>query len=259
MRTFDPLLIREMLDGGTGYRFFLNFDLNETKRNGGLASAASAYLNLAVKCVLVGRDAAAEQLLIRAFDWLTIAITEHERPRAYGVDGTEAERYLSLAMCNWLLNSMHDIEDLNRFVEHEDRFLIGSKIGRDKSNVSLTLIGYVDAGAYQQALERFANAGLPVPESLDSIRSDGQMCYVICRRRQGQEYSEAEVKAASEKFLKRSVNGWLSDGHFLRMAEWMKVVHWQEGKAALSPNEAVLKCYEYLPDAAPQAPSQERS
>jgi hypothetical protein len=137
---------------------------------------------------------------------------------------------------------MHDSESLKRFVEHEDRFLIDSKIGRDKTNVSLTLVGYVDAGAYQQALERFADAGLSIPESSGSIRNEGQMCYVICRHRLGQEYLEADIKPASEKFLKRSVNGWLVDGHFLRAAEWMKVVHWREGKAGLSPKEAVLKC-----------------
>lgn len=250
MKKFDPLQVRRVLDGGTGYRFFLNFDFNETKSNGGLASVASAYLNMAVACILVGYDGAARQLLVHSFDWLTIAIREDERPPAYGAEGTEAERHLNLAMCNWLLNATHDIESLWKFVEHEDRFLINSKIGRDRTNVSLTLIGYVDAGAYRQALERFLDAGLPVPRSLDSIRNEGQMCYVICRHRLRQEYSEADVKTASKTFLKRSLNAWLVDGHFLRAAHWMKVAHWWEGNAGLSPKEAVLKCYEYLPDVA---------
>ncbi|HEY2586222.1 MAG TPA: hypothetical protein VGI81_10710 [Tepidisphaeraceae bacterium] len=255
MKAFNPTQSREALDGDVGYRWTLSRNFEEARNMRGLASSAGAFLNMAVKCLLVGYDDAASQLSKRAFEWLTVAIKEKERPRAYGEYGTEAQWHRDLAMCNWLLHAVHDVENLKRYVEYEDRFLMGSKIGRDKTNVSLALLGYVDAGAYQQALERFANAGLQVPESLDSIRSEGQLCYVICRHRLRQEYLEADVKAAAEKFLKRSVNGWLVDGHFLRAAQWMKVVHWREGNVGLSPKGAVLKCYEYVSDVTPPTPT----
>jgi len=244
MKSFDPANARGILDGDVGYRWTLNRDFVDAKTVGGLSGSAHAFLNMAVECFLVGYDDPATQLLKRAFDWLTMAIKDQEKPRAYGANGTEAQRYRDLAMCSWLLHNVHDVENLKRFVEYEDRFLIGSKIGRDKTNVSLTLVGYVDAGAYENALERFADAGLSAPESLSSVRNEAQMCYVISRHRLGQEYSEAEVESTTKKFLKRSVNGWLTDGHFLRASEWMKIVHWREGKAGFSPKEAVLKCYE---------------
>lgn len=250
MKKFDPFYVRQILDGGTGYRFFLTFDFEKAKNAGGLASSASAYINMAVKCILVGYDAPADQLLHRAFDWLTVAIKEHEKPPAYGADGTEAERFFNLAMCNWLLHGKHDAESLNRFVEHEDRFLLSSKMWREKTNVSLTLVNYVDAGANEKVLEWFGKAALSIPKSSGAVRNEGQMCYIISRHRLGQKYLEIEIESAIEKFLKRSVNGWLTDGHFSRAAEWMKVVHWQEGKADISPKEAVLKCYEYLSDVA---------
>jgi hypothetical protein len=243
MKTFDVIDSRESLDGDVGYRWTLSRKFDEAKKIQGLASSAHAFLNMAVECVLVGYDEPAKQLEKRASEWLTVAIQEDEQSK-----WSEALRHSDLAMCNWLLYNVHDAENLNRLVEYEDRFLYGWK---DKTNTSLTLVGYIDAGACQQAMKHFANAKLTPPKSLNSIRSEGQMCYVICRHRLNQEYSEADVESALEKFLKRNVNGWLIDGHFLRAAQWMKIVHWREGQAGLSPKDAVLKCYEYLSDVVP--------
>src|ERR1700677_4128185 len=194
MKSFDPANARGILDGDVGYRWTLNRDFVDAKKVGGLSGSAQACLNMAIECFLVGYDDPAMQLLKRAFDWLTAAIKGQERPRAYGENGTEAQRHLDLAMCNWLLHNVHDVQNLKRFVEYEDRFLIGSKIGRDKTNVSITLVSYVDAGAYENALERFADAGR-APGSSSSVRNEGQMCYVVSRHRLGQEYSEAEVES----------------------------------------------------------------
>src|SRR5262249_7342482 len=107
---------------------------------------------------------------------------------------------------------------------------------------------YLDAGAYETALQRFA-AGrkLTPPKKLAAIRNEAQMAYVISRRRLGFEYTDTEVEAASAKFLTRNVNTWLLGGHSDRVAQWMKIVYWQEGKVGLSPKEALLKCYDHLP------------
>jgi hypothetical protein len=250
MKVFDPAEEREVLDGDVGYRTVLGFDFEESRSVGGLASSASAYLIKAVYCLLVGYDDPAEQLLKRAFDWVTIAIKEGEKPQDDEQDGTEALRYETLAICNWLLHGVHDAESLNRSVERSERFLIRERLGRNRTEVSLTALSYVDAGAYQTALDRLAAARISAPKSLNAIRSEGQMCYVICRHRLGLEYSEAEIAPATKTFLKRSVNGWLLDGLADRAAQWMKVVHWREGTAGLSPKEAVFMCYRYLPDAA---------
>jgi hypothetical protein len=254
MKIFDPAEERRQLDGDVGYRVVLDFDFEESRNLGGLASSASAYLIDAIYALLVGYDDPAQQLLERAFDWVTIAIKEGERPRDYGPDGTEAQRYETLGMCAWLLHGAHDAESLNRFVEHEERFLVRECLGRDRANVSLTAINYVDAGAYGLALERLASARFSAPKSLNAIRSEGQMCYVICRHRLGLEYTEAEIASATERFLKRNMNTWLLDGVPDRAAQWMKVVHWREGAAGISPKEAVMMCYKYLPDAEPREP-----
>jgi len=71
MKIFDPAEERRQLDGDVGYRVVLDFDFEESRSVGGLASSASAYLIDAIYALLVGYDDPAQQLLKRAFDWVT--------------------------------------------------------------------------------------------------------------------------------------------------------------------------------------------
>lgn len=253
MSRFDPAHERQILLGDCGCEFDLAADFEQAKTVGGRGSSANAFLGTAIRCLLQGLAEPALQLLKKGQHWVSAALAEREIPKQflhderYSVDGEAALRSQTLSLCNWLLHGQHDAESLKRFVEYEDRFLSNSKVGRDKVNVSFLLPGYVDAGAYQRALELFANTpGLSPPKSLGSIQNEGQMSYVICRHRLGQEYSEAEVASAVSKFLTRNMDGWLSNGHYVRAAEWMKVVYWQEGRAGLSPKDVLLKCYDHL-------------
>src|SRR5262249_17915093 len=185
MKVFDPASERKKLAGVEGYAIPLGFDFEEFRSEGALASGATGYLNDAVYCLLVGHDDPARQLLKRAFDWVTTAIREQEKAKDYSPDGPEALRYETLAMCNWLLHGIDDAESLKRSVEHSERFLIRERLGRDRTEVSLTAVTYVDARAYQVGLDRLTSAGFSAPKSLASIRSEGQMCYVICQNRLG--------------------------------------------------------------------------
>src|SRR5215469_14931404 len=138
MKIFDPAEERKQLDSDdVGYRCDLSDDFDEFRSEGALASGASFDLIQAVYCLLVGYDNPAEQLLKIAFDWVTIAIDEGEKPEDYAPDGTEAEQYETLAMCNWLLHGVHDVDSLSLVVEHEERFLVRERLGHDRANVSL--------------------------------------------------------------------------------------------------------------------------
>jgi len=260
MTRFDPAHERQILLGDCGYEFSLAAEFEEAKAAGGRGSSADAFLGKAIRCLLQGLDEPASHLLKKAKHWVTVALAECEVPirylhderySAYGADGETAHRYRTLAMCNWLLCDQHDAESYRQYVRCEDRFLARSRAGKDKTNVSFVLPTYVDAGAYQRVLELFtAVRGLSAPKSLGSIRDEGQMSYVLCRHRLSQEYGEPEVASAVSKFLDRNVDGWLIDGHFVRAAEWVKIVYWQEGNAGISARDALLKCYEHLPGCA---------
>lgn len=246
--TFDPARAEAILLGDCGYRFCLEDRLEDSSAVGGLGSSADAYVNMAVQCFLVGLDGPALQLLEKAHQWLEIAIADNERPTRYAADGTEALRFCTLAMCNWLLRAAHDDGSLLRYVTHKDRFLANSAAGRDKIELSLSLPTYVDAGAFTRVLEIFAAVpALSAPRSLQAIRSEAQMAYVLSRHHLGRDYEPDAVQAALGAFLTKNMDKWLADGHFLRAAEWLKIAYWNGNETPPSPKEVLLMCYTHMP------------
>jgi hypothetical protein len=254
MSKFNPDHERRFLSGDCGFEFDLVADIDQAKTTGGRGSSSHAFLGTAIRCLLNRLDEPAFQLLKKAQRWVSLALAEEEIPKRFLHDeryspyGEAALRHQTLALINWLLNDQHDAENYRRFVECEDRFLGNSEVAKDKVNVSLLLPIYVDAGAYQKALQLFASSGLTAPKSLGSVRNESQMAYVLCRYRLSEDFAETEVKLATCKFLNSNVDSWLTSGHFVRTAEWMKIVHWREGKSDISAKDALLKCYDHLSD-----------
>ncbi len=144
----------------------------------------------------------------------------------------------------------HDTESYRRYAEFEDRYLSDRIVGRDKTEVSFVLSQYVDAGMFERALEIFqATPGLSPPTSL-TIQGEGRMSYVVGRYRLGLQYTAAEFKAMTTKFLNRNVDAWLGEGHWSRAARWMKIIHWNDADPPITAKDA-LKCYDYLPGRQP--------
>ncbi len=247
MITFDPVALRARLLGDCGIQFYLRRSLEDFQADGALASGADAGIDEAIKCLLVGFDDAAHQLLKKARHWLDVAFAANEVPLQHVPDGTEAHRFHALAMCNWLLHGIHDIDSLKEFVKHEDRFLPLSGLGKNCVEVTLVSPHYLNAGAYEQILKLIAEAhGLGPPKDLSSIRSEGQMAYVLSRQHLNQDsWSEAQVQEALRRFMNRNMNEWLTGGHWDRAAEWLKIAYWREG--GLSPKETLMKAYDHLP------------
>ena len=254
MDDFDPVrLWRQLDDVHIGYRRSLKRNFRRAKKDGALAPVASDDVNTAIKCLLIGYDDPARKLLENARQWLAVAIggekdgTYHDQTRS-----SAAMPYRDLAMCNWLLDGKQDHESSRLAVEVQEREYERDKTQRGRLTVSLTLATYVDAGAYQTALDRFAaTAGLTPPKSLSAIRGEAQMCYAICRQRLGQQYTDAEIMAAADKFLRRpglntGIATWLRNGHYTTAVRWIKIIHWREGDAGISPRQVVRKCYGYL-------------
>lgn len=248
---FDPDTIRNELLGSTGYEWSLASDFADAKAAGGLGSSARSDLRTAIQCLLVGFDQPARRLLKFALEWVEVAIASDERPERYFPNGTEASRYETRALCNWLLSNQHDAESFDQFVAFEDRYLADARAGRDKVSVSFVLPTYVDAGAFEHALEIFQNVPRLSPPTSSTIRGEAAMAYVVSQHRLGLRYSRAEFEAIAARFLKMHVDKWLANGHWDRAAEWMKIVHWNNAKPPISANQALLKCYDYLPGREP--------
>ncbi len=105
---FDPSHEKQLLlDPVGGYEWSLRSDFGKTKDAGGLGSTACSNSGMAVACLLVGFDLPAERLLKQAAEWVQIAIASDERPQRYSPGASEASRFQTLALCNWLLDR-HD-------------------------------------------------------------------------------------------------------------------------------------------------------
>ena len=252
MSKFDPAHERRILLGDCGVEFDLAADIDQAKTTGGRGSSSHAFLGTAIRCLLNGLDDYAFQLLEKTQKWVTIALIEKEIPKRflhderYSPDGEAASRYQTLAMTKWLLHNQHDTETYRQFVECEDRFLESSEIGNDKVSISLLLPIYVDAGAYHRVLQLFDSTGLTAPKSRSSVKNEGQMAYALCRHRLSENSDIADINTVIKKFLDSNLDEWLTNGHFVRAAEWLKIVYWQEGKAGISAKDALLKCYDHL-------------
>ncbi len=252
MQVFDPEAWRRVLDDpDTGYRWSLAHDYEKSAANSVSGHVADANIGEAISCLLVGYDGPGEQLLVHARHWLRLAIANEERSHAYAQYATEAERYLNLATCNWLLEDRNDLESVQAYLTCRRHL---SSIHGPSKYISFVLPNYVDAGAFREALALFEASPLKPAPSLSRIVSEGQMCYVLCRHLLGEAYSAPEVAAALRRFLDRAINHWLLDGHWATAAKWMKIVHWNGHEHELTARQALLKCYDYLKDPIPIGP-----
>ncbi len=233
-----------------GYEWSLSRNMTESKAVGGLSGSADFCLIDAVTCLLVGLDEPAKRLLRRAVEWVQIAIESNERPQHYFPGATEAGCFQTLAQCNWLLHGQHDINSLQRFVENKDRYLNSQK-RKDKIGISLGILTYVNAGAFERTIEILESTPrLALPTSL-TARNEAQMAYILSRHHLGLQYSPSEVHTATTRFLKRNIDTWLSNGHSDRAAEWLKIIYWNDSDRALSPKQVLMKAYDYLPGRVP--------
>jgi hypothetical protein len=249
-KVYDPVREKQLLEESWGWRRCQNRDFDEVKAIGGVGSSAVSYVDVGIECLLVGLDEPAFKVLARAEQWVRWAIAAQEKPQRYAADFTEAQWFEALAMCVWILYERQDEESWAHYLEHENRHLWGSDPSALKLNASYVLVSYVDAGAYEDALAIHKGVQkFSVPKSLKGHMEEPGMAYVLCRHRLGLEYEAEDVDKALGRFLRHHLNYWLVNGHFSRVARWLKIAHWNGRPNPPSPKEVLLKCYDYLPSA----------
>ncbi len=78
-----------------------------------LAGSANYLVGAAVRCLIVGRDKGAQQLVERARSWLDGALERGRRGEPLGGAQIEGVAYNDLALCRWLSNTSHAPPDLS--------------------------------------------------------------------------------------------------------------------------------------------------
>jgi len=144
---FNPTDVREKVKGPIGLEHHLSWELDESAQNSALSQSASFMLSEAIRGLMVGYVAASRELLGKAKIWLEQAIETGEKPGYYFHGGTEAQRHGELALCNWFLTGEHDQQNMDRFLEWKQVYY--SEDGKDKVDVSLGIVSYIDSLDYE--------------------------------------------------------------------------------------------------------------
>ena len=255
MDRFDLNHEREKLHGHLGYSFDLKSDEARAITKGSRGNHASAFLGTAIRCLLVGLDVPATDLLRKAKAWAEAAVYEREVPKAFGdalpkvVDRCLSQYYCTQALVNWLMEDRHDAMSYAGFVRHKDAFLAASGMRSNRAEVSLSLVAYVDAQTYQRALELWNAGRWKAPRTPAAARSEPAIANVFCRHKLGEAFSEAEVEGAAARFLDTRIAQWLGEGDYHRAGQWAKVIYWRTGQHSLPAKAALLKCHDHLPNA----------
>ncbi len=240
---FDPQSRRrnlqtEFLD----YLYNLSYEQISHERT--MDSSGCLIINIAIECYLVGLPSDGSALLQKAHTFLRVA---HEQNEYDKVGMGIVLEYLAIA--NWLVNRQTDLESLVLSVDWTEKRFAAERTKPDKGDVQLSLPPYLEAERYDTLIARYESARLKQPKNIRRILGEGTMCYVLARHRLGLEYTDEEIAAALETFLKRSVKEWLGRyGNFITAALWMKIAHWKPGD---DPIATLLRCYDYLPGLKP--------
>jgi hypothetical protein len=244
--TFDKDRIRQALEGPAGYNWLLLDTLESARSKQAIGFRARLMLNDAVRCLLVHLESPAERLALRAVEWSRRALEEAERGPTYEPLYSEAMLWTTIAFGTWITQDLHDSESYSKVAEHLRRYHLQTPLD-DKVSVSLTLVEYLDAAACEEALDVFERTpNLRPPKDPLALQFEAGLVYVRCAHTLTSTYSYETVGAATDRFLKKNVNTWLTRGQATRAARWMKVVHWNADEGRSSAHDTILRCYDYL-------------
>lgn len=204
-----------------------------------------------VRCYLVGLDDPARQLLSKARDWLQEAIRTHELPESHDPDGYRSQLYRDLALCNWLLDSRHDAENLARSLRHREQFL-----GRTGLK-EFPYLDYLDAEEYGPLMawsgDEPPEAGEDDPMSFHNFVDEGQFARVLAYGYATGKVPAKKMRTLADKFLRRQVGYMLTTGYYATLARWLKVLVWKPRRDELTARQAVLAAYTYVDGVKPPA------
>lgn len=248
---FDPQRLVKQLNDSCGIALSLSKDFEKSRSVNGLGPSAFYIYCDAVAATIVGMDEAVLPLLTKAEQWLQVAMDTNEVPDRSTDVWENHDRLLTLSCIRWLRDGYHDQTNLKRAVDFLELHFTRPET-KDTVELGLSMHLLADCDDWDRVLRWFAeNPKLHPPRSPTYVQTEAHMAYVMARQRAGLDYSETDVETAKQKFLKRHMDGWLSRGHYARAADWLKILHWQQGSAGLTPREAILKCYDYLPGCQP--------
>ncbi len=240
---FDPEKRRRLLSDSV-IAIFMEVSYEDAFHAQTMGITGSPTLAVTIQSYLVGLFDDAKKLLDKAHTLLRISTERKEYERA-----DRPALFDDFATCQWLHNGANEKRLLNQQVDSHEQHFAAEHTEPNQLDVQRALPVYLEAERYDTLIARYESAGLKRPKDIHHILDEGAMCYVLARHRLGLEYTDEEIAAALETFLKRSAKEWLGQyGTFCTAARWMKIAHWKQDD---DPIATLLRCYDYLPGLIP--------
>lgn len=268
-RVFDPVKERSNFE-----RFLLKSELAKaTSGKPVAAGAAIQRLGTVVMAWLVGLPAQIEPVLR---DCHAALLRSFEAREPTGDIYIPAMRSQALALSHWMLNSDNDPavhqEALNQFDEHfqqggqavidpdffnkeTQRFEPKIQRGLPLSDEAIAgylpsyLVSCIHGEQYARGVFLYERVGTGKDIDPKRMTKVEELGVWVCRENlvQGRIPTDTYV-SVGERVLKRYLESdWLSHGHMLIAAHWIKVLYWHSGVTS-SPLETILKAYDLMPD-----------
>jgi hypothetical protein len=268
-RVFDPVKER-----GNFERFLLKTELAKAASGKPVAAGAAIQrLETVVLAWLVGLRAQIEPVLRDCHATLQRSFEAREPT---GDIYIPAMRSQALALSHWMLNNDNDTavhqEALNQFDVHfeqggeevidphffnKETQRFERKVQRGLPLSDETIAGYlprylascIQGEQYARGVSLYERVGTTKDIDPKRMTKVEELGYWVCRENpvQGRIPTDTYV-SVGERILKRYLqNDWLSHGHMLIAAHWLKVLYWHSGVTA-SALETILKAYDLMPD-----------
>lgn len=235
MPEFDVAKKKSILLGPVGYQRHLRKSFEECRELNSLASHALAIIGCAVNCYLVDLVDAGRQLLEKAIQFLEAAIEFDERRADYEKGWTEASRLYHLTLARWMLSGTHDEQSLQEVIVHREQYYSLQK-EPDTFSVACDCPEYLDACAYDQIVKL-------IDRTHGGKRVSMEAKYTLSVATNNGEDPSGGKDA--DRLFRRRFPDWLTRGHSVRVATWMKAVRWNHNRE-LRPLEVIRESLNYV-------------
>lgn len=198
-----------------------------------LASYAEDYLTCAVRCLMVGMEHEALELLAKSNQWMTKALI---RAEAGEVIELEYHRHFCHAVCRWLLGTPALSHDLTRACEllSKSEATLHTASG-STFHLDLTVPFWLFAGRYTDCITTYEQSGAKYPATRKRRYSEAAMACMLANERLHPTMTEKYRTKWQQTFLLEQVPTFLNSGRDDRFGMWVKVItNADAGEAARS-------------------------
>jgi len=210
------------LQGATGIAWELQRQPKPDATAGIVTNFAEAFSTKAIKCLMVGMEREALELLANSNECMTMAL---DRAAAGEVTEMEYMSHFCHAICRWLIGPPALAHDLTRayqlLTNSREMTLARARVHYDKRSWVLPL--WLSASRSAECVALYEQSGAKYPPPRRRQHTEAEMAYLLARERLHPTLPKPEVTEQLQAFLRDQVPTFMKYGRYDRFALWVKI------------------------------------